>query len=71
MYLTIIRKCLIQNVHFRLPKEQWYIYPACLVLNIQKIIVPLIWFSAISTKILMKKEMKRYLFGNSVHPVNR
>ena len=62
---------MIEIVHFRIPEEKWYIYPAWLFRYIQVIIVPVIWFSAISTKILMKKEMKRYLFGNSVHPVNR
>ena len=61
---------LINNCYFSIPQEKWYIYPALLVLNIQKIIVPVIWFSAISTKILMKKEMKRYLFGNSIHKVH-
>ena len=64
-YLTI----LIENVNFSIPEEKWYTYPAWIFLHIQVIIVPVICFSAISTKILMRKEMKRYFFGNSVHPV--
>jgi hypothetical protein len=61
---------LIENVYFRTPEEKWYTYPAWLFLHIQVIIIPVIWFSAVSTKIMMKKEMKRYLFGNSIHPVH-
>ena len=44
-------------------------YPTWLFLYMQVIILPTFWLSAMATKILMKKEMKRYLFGNSVHPV--
>jgi hypothetical protein len=33
------------------------------------IIVPVTWVSAIAGNILMKKEMKKYLFGNRIHPV--
>ena len=40
-----------------------------LFLYIHDIILPVICFSAIAIKIVMKKEMKRYLFGNSVFPV--
>ena len=61
---------LIKNDHFRIPQENLYIYPTWLFLFIQVIILPVITFSAIATKILMKKEMKRYLFGNQVHPVH-
>ena len=53
---------LIKNVHFRIPQEKWYIYPTWLFLCIQ-VILPVITLSAIATKILMKKEMQRYLFG--------
>ena len=60
----------IENVHFRIPEEEWYIYPTWLVRYIQAIIVPLIVLSAISTKILMKKEIKQYLCGNSIYPVH-
>ena len=63
-------KILIENVYFRTPEEKWYTYPAWLFLHIQVTIIPVIWFSAISTKILMRKEMKRYLFGNSIHHVH-
>ena len=35
----------------------------------QTIIVPVINLSAIATKIFMKKEMKQYFFGNSIHQV--
>ena len=59
---------LIKNVHFRIPQEKWYIYPTWLFLCIQVIILPVITLSAIATKILMKKEMQRYLFANQVHP---
>ena len=57
------------NIHFRIPQENWHNYPAWLLLYIHEIIAPVIALSAIAMKILMKKEMKRYLFGNSVHPV--
>jgi hypothetical protein len=57
------------NIHFRTPQENWHKYPAWLLLYIHEIIAPVIALSAIAMKILMKKEMKRYLFGNSVHPV--
>ena len=60
----------IENVHFRIPEEEWYIYPTWLVRYIQAIIVPVIVLSAISTKILMKKEIKQYLCGNSIYPVH-
>jgi hypothetical protein len=59
---------LIENFHFRIPQEKWHIYPTWLFLYIHEIILPVIWFSAIGMKILMKKEMKRFLFGNSIHP---
>ena len=65
-YVTI----LIENIYFSIPEEKWYTYPAWLFLHIQVIIIPVIWFSAISTKILMRNEMKRYLFGNRIHPVH-
>ena len=61
---------LIENIYFRIPQEKWHIYPAWLFLYIQDIIVPVISLSAITTKILMKREMKRYLFGNNIHPVS-
>ena len=60
---------MIKNCYFRIPQEKWYIYPAWLFLYIQVIIVPMIMLAAIATKIFMKKEMKQYLFGNSIHPV--
>ena len=60
---------LIENVHFRIPQENWHEYPVWLLLCIHEIIGPVIAIFAIAMKILMKKEMKRYLFGNSVHPV--
>ena len=60
---------LIENVHFRIPQENWHEYPVWLLLWIHEIIGPEIAIFAIAMKILMKKEMKRYLFGNSVHPV--
>ena len=59
---------LIENVHFRIPQENWHEYPVWLLLCIHEIIAPVIALSAIAMKILMKKEMNRYLFGNSVHP---
>ena len=59
-----------ETVHFRIPEENWYIYPTWLFRYIQAIIVPVITLSAISTKILMKKEIKQYLCGNSIHPVH-
>ena len=61
---------LIENIYFRIPQEKWHIYPAWLFLYVQDIIVPVISLSAITTKILMKKEMKRFLFGNKIHPVH-
>ena len=61
---------LIKNVHFRIPQENWHKYPAWLLLSIHEIIAPCIGFSAIAMKILMKNEMKRFLFGNSVYPVH-
>ena len=61
---------LIKNIHFRIPQEKWHIYPAWLFLYIQNIIVPVTSLSAITTKILMKNEMKRFLFGNNIHPVH-
>ena len=61
---------LIENIYFRIPQEKWHIYPAWLFLYVQDIIVPVISLSAITTKILMKKEMKRFLFGNNIHPVH-
>ena len=71
---TVITKyvssVLTKNVHFRIPQEKWYIYPAWLFLYTQVIILPVILLSAIAIKILMKKEIKRYLFGNSIHTVN-
>ena len=60
---------LIENVHFRIPQENWHKYPVWLLLCIHEIIAPVIALSAIAMKILMKKEMKQYLFGNSVHPI--
>ena len=60
----------IENVHFRIPEEKWHIYPTWLIRYIQAIIVPVIALSAISTKILMKKEIKQYLRGNKIHPVH-
>ena len=65
MYINVI-----ENVNFRIPQDEYYMYPTWLFLYIQVIIVPIVWLSAIATKILMKKEMKRYLFGNTVHPVH-
>ena len=61
---------LIENIYFRIPQEKWHIYPAWLFLYVQDIIVPVISLSAITTKILMKKEMERFLFGNNIHPVH-
>ena len=61
---------LIENIYFRIPQEKWHIYPAWLFLYVQDIIVPVISLSAITTKILIKKEMKRFLFGNNIHPVH-
>ena len=61
---------LIKNFNFRTPQEEYYMYPTWLFLYIQIIILPIILLSATATKILMKEEMKRYLFGNSVHPVH-
>ena len=61
---------LIENIYFRIPQEKWHIYPAWLFLFVQDIIVPVISLSAITTKILIKKEMKRFLFGNNIHPVH-
>ena len=61
---------LIENIYFRIPQEKWHIYPAWLFLYVQDIIVPVISLSAITTKILMKKEMKRFLFGNNIHLVH-
>ena len=61
---------LIENVHFRIPQENWHKYPAWLLLCIHEIIAPVIALFAIAMKILMKKEIKRYLFGNSIHPVH-
>ena len=61
---------LIENIYFRIPQEKWHIYPAWLFLYVQDIIVPVISLSAITTKILMKKEMKRFIFGNKIHPVH-
>ena len=58
------------NIHFRTPQENWHKYPAWLLLCIHEIIAPVIALSAVAMKILMKKEMKQYLFGNSVHPVH-
>ena len=52
---------LIENVHFRIPQENWHKYPAWLLLCIHEIIAPVIALFAIAMKILMKKEMKRYL----------
>ena len=60
---------LIENVHFRIPQDNWHKYPVWLLLFIHEIIAPVIALLAIAIKILMKKEMIRYLFGNSVHPV--
>jgi hypothetical protein len=57
---------LIENFHFRIPQEKWHIYPTWLFLYIHEIILPVIWFSAIGMKILMKKEMKRFLFGKMI-----
>ena len=62
---------LIGNVHFRIPQENWHLYPAWLILYIHVIIAPAIGLSAIAMKILMKNEMKRFLFGNSVYPVHK
>ena len=59
---------LTKNNHFRIPQENWYIYPTWLFLYIQFIILPVITLSAIATKILMKKEMQRYLFRTQVQP---
>ena len=66
MYVSI----LIENIYFRIPQEKWHIYPAWLFLYIHVIIAPAIGLSAIAMKIVMKNEMKRFLFGNSVHPVH-
>ena len=63
-------RLLIKNFIFRTPQEEYYMYPTWLFLYIQVIVLPIIWLSAMATKILMKKEMKRYFFGNSVHPVH-
>ena len=64
-YVTV----LTVNIHFRTPQENWHKYPAWLLLCIHEIIAPVIALSAIAMKMLMKKEMKQYLFGNSVQPV--
>ena len=58
----------IENVHFRIPQENWHKYPVWLLLCLHEIIAPVIALLAIAMKILIKKEMKRYLFGNIVHP---
>ena len=60
---------LIENVHFRIPQENWHKYPAWLLLCMHEIIGPVIGLFAIAMKILMKKEMKQFFFGNSVHPI--
>ena len=60
---------MIENVYFRIPQENWHKYPVWLLLCIHEIIAPVIALSAIALKILMKKEMNRYLFGNSVYPI--
>ena len=60
---------LTESVDFRIPQERWHLNPAWLFIYIHEIIAPGIGLSAIAMKILMKKEMKRFLFGNSVHPV--
>ena len=60
---------LIENVNFRIPQENWHKYPVWLLLCLHEIIAPVIALSAIAMKILMKKEMNQYLFGNSVHPI--
>ena len=65
-YVSVLTK----NVCFRIPQEKWYIYPAWLFLYIQVIILPVILLCVISIKILMKKEIKRYLFGDSIHKVH-
>jgi hypothetical protein len=56
-----------KNVNFRIPQEEYYMYPTWLFLYNQVIILPTIWLSAMATKILMKKEMKRYLFGKKLY----
>ena len=64
-YVTL----LTVNIHFRTPQENWHKYPAWLLLCMHEIIAPVIALSAIAMKILMKKEVNRYLYGNSVHPL--
>ena len=61
---------LIENVHFRIPQENWHKYPAWLLLCIHEIIGPGISLFAIAMNILMKKEMKRFLFGIRDQPVH-
>ena len=56
------------NICFRIPQENWHKYPAWLLLCIHEIIAPVIALLTIAMKILLKKEIQRYLFGNSVHP---
>ena len=56
-------------IHFRIPQENWHKYPAWLLLFIHEIINPVIALLAIAMKILLKKEMRHYLFGNSVYPI--
>ena len=59
----------ITNFHFRISQENWYLYPTWLYIFIHEIIGPAIALSAVALKILLKTEMKQFLFGNSIHPV--
>jgi hypothetical protein len=59
------------NFHFRISQENWHLYPTWLSIFIHEIIGPAIGLSAIALKILLKKEMKQFLSGNSVHPVHK
>ena len=68
--VAVITKVSTKNVCFRIPQEKWYVYPAWLFLYIQAIILPVILLCVIAVKILMKKEIKQYLFGISVHSVH-
>ena len=59
----------ITYYHFRISQENWHLYPTWLYIFIHEIIGPAIALSAVALKILLKTEMKQFLFGNSVHPV--
>ena len=45
--------------NFRIPQEEYYMYPTWLFLYNQVIVLPIIWLSAMATKILMKKRNEK------------